>query len=362
MADEFVSKLNELSKRINETKNNVKTEEATKMSFIMPFFQILGYDIFNSSEFVPEFTADVGTKKDEKVDYAIIKNGNPIIIIEAKNWTDNLNNHLNQLYRYFSVTSAKFAILTNGIEYRFYTDLEETNKMDKKPFLTFSLLDLKDNLIPEIKKFKKEKFNVGAILTIAEELKYSNNILSLLNEEFTNTSDDFVKYILSYVYDGVKTQNIIEKFKPIIKKTFSNFVNELINEKLKTAFEENAPKVELKNTIEEVAITTLDNKIITTQEELESYYIIKGILSEFIDSKKIVFKDTETYFGILYENNVRKWICRLYLSDNRKAIVFPENNGKISDKIYLNSLEDLYKYKDKLIFSCNRFIKNNDNN
>lgn len=353
MSDEFISKLNELSKRINETKENIKTEEATKISFIMPFFQILGYDIFNPSEFVPEFVADVGTKKDEKVDYAILENQNPLIIIEAKNWSENLNNHINQLYRYFGVTSAKFGILTNGIEYRFYTDLEETNKMDKKPFLTFSLLDLKDNIIPEIKKFKKEKFNVDEILTIAEELKYSNNILSILNSEFNNPSDDFIKYILSYVYDGLKTQTIVEKFKPIVKRTFSNFVNELINEKLKTAFDNNAPKIEINNiSSDEIAITTSDNKIITTDEELESYYIIKGILSEFTDSKKLVFKDTEAYFGILYDNNVRKWICRLYLSDNRKAIVFPEDNSKI----YLESLEDIYKYKDKLISSCKRFL------
>ncbi len=357
MADEFTSKLNALSKKINDTKENITTEEATKMSFIMPFFQILGYDIFNPSEVVPEFIADVGTKKDEKVDYAIIENGKPVIIVETKLWTENLNSHFNQIYRYFTTTSAKFAILTNGIEYRFYTDLEETNKMDKKPFLTFSLLDLKDNIIPEIKKFKKEKFNVGEILTIAEELKYSNSILELLNKDFANPSDEFIKYILSSVYEGLKTQNIIEKFKPIIKKTFSNFINELISEKLKSAFEENAPKVELQNGIEEIAITTTESKIKTTDEEKEAYYIIKGILSEFVDSKKVVFKDTETYFGILYDNNTRKWICRLYLSDNRKAIVFPEENGKISEKFYISSLDEIYQYKEKLKSSCERFLK-----
>lgn len=118
-------------------RGNLATEEATKTALIMPFFSLLGYDVFNPMEFIPEFVADVGTKKGEKVDYAIMNEGKPVILIEAKGVDDDLTKHDAQLFRYFTVTDAKFAILTNGIVYKFFTDLEEPNKMDEKPFLLF---------------------------------------------------------------------------------------------------------------------------------------------------------------------------------------------------------------------------------
>ena len=115
------SRLDALVEKIRNTpKENIQTEEATKMAFIAPFLNLLGYDVFNPSIVVPEFVADVGSKKGEKVDYAIMDNGKPLILIEAKSVHENLDNHNNQLVRYFTVTDAKFGILTNGIEYRFF--------------------------------------------------------------------------------------------------------------------------------------------------------------------------------------------------------------------------------------------------
>lgn len=140
---DFVDQVKNLAKRVKKLKDSILTEEATKTSVIMPFFQSLGYDVFNPEEFVPEFTADVGIKKGEKVDYAILQNGHPIILIEAKSIQERLEKHDSQLFRYFGTTTAKFAILTNGIVYRFYTDLDEQNKMDKVPFFEF-------NIFPEI--------------------------------------------------------------------------------------------------------------------------------------------------------------------------------------------------------------------
>ena len=133
---DFIDQLKQFSKRVDSLKGSISTEEATKTAVIMPFFAMLGYDVFNPQEFVPEFTADVGIKKGEKVDYAIIQDGEPVILIECKSISENLNKHDSQLFRYFGTTSAKFAILTNGMEYRFYTDLDNPNKMDESPFLT----------------------------------------------------------------------------------------------------------------------------------------------------------------------------------------------------------------------------------
>jgi len=133
---DFKDQIKQLGERVIRLKDQIQTEEATKNAFIMPFIQALGYDVFNPLEVVPEFTADIGIKKGEKVDYAIMKEGQPIILIECKWWGDNLDVHNSQLFRYFHTTKSKFGLLTNGIQFRFYTDLMETNKMDEKPFLS----------------------------------------------------------------------------------------------------------------------------------------------------------------------------------------------------------------------------------
>jgi hypothetical protein len=139
---DFKDLIKQLSEKIEKVKENLQTEEATKNALIMPFLQALGYDIFNPLEVVPEFTCDIGTKKGEKIDYAILKDDKPVVLIECKHWQQNLNLHDNQLLRYFNVSNAKFGVLTNGIIYKFYTDLETPHKMDEKPFLEVHFVSL----------------------------------------------------------------------------------------------------------------------------------------------------------------------------------------------------------------------------
>lgn len=348
---DFVDKLNQLIARIETIKDNIQTEEATKTSMVMPFFQLLGYDVFNPLEFTPEYTADVGIKKGEKVDYAIMdENGLPVILIEAKWCGDSLDKHGSQLFRYFSTTTAKFGILTNGIVYRFYTDLDEVNIMDERPFLEFDLTDIKDSLIPELKKFQRQSFDIELIHNSASELKYGGLIKQLLFQQFSSPTDDFVKYVLSEVYDGVKTQKMVESFKPIIKKAFSQFMNELINDRLQTAIK-NEDVVQDDKDVEEPQPTS---NIITTDEEIESFFIIKSILHEYLTEvdHKLTYKDTQTYFGILLDGNTWKCVCRLYLSEQRKKIIFP----KIEKSYYLKSIDDLYAFKDELINAVNFIV------
>ena len=116
---ELKLKLEQLHQRVNGLKDQIQTEEATKTAFVMPFIQILGYDIFNPTEVVPEFIADIGTKKGEKVDFVIKKEDEPILIIECKNWKENADAHNSQLHRYYHVSKARFGVLTNGIIYNF---------------------------------------------------------------------------------------------------------------------------------------------------------------------------------------------------------------------------------------------------
>ena len=351
---EFEEKLKDFISRIEQLRNIISTEEATKTSLIMPFFNILGYDVFNPNEFIPEFVADVGIKKGEKVDYAIALNSQIAILIEAKAVNENLKKHDSQLFRYFGTSEAKLAILTNGIEYRFYTDLEETNKMDTTPFLTIDLLDIKDNDVQELKKFTKDNFEISNIINSASNLKYASSIEKILNEEFTNPSDNFIRFILNQgIYDGVKTQNIIEKYRPIIKKSMNFYISTLVNQRLQNALNTSSEQRTSEN--EDVSdLETEEDGIVTTAEELESYYIVKSILSEFVNPNDLCYKDTYSYFGILYENKVTKWICRVYIKENVKFIIIPDENKK-DIRYEISDMSDIYKLKEQLIVRLKTF-------
>lgn len=349
---EFNELIKQFSERVCKIKDTIATEEATKMSLIVPLFQLLGYDVFNPSEFCPEYTADVGIKKGEKVDYAILQDGSPSILIECKSCTDNLDKHSSQLFRYFGTTSAKFGILTNGIVYRFYTDLEESNKMDLIPFLEVDISHPKDTTIIELKKFCKDYFDKEKIFSTAEELKYSNLIKDYLSREMDSPSEDFVKHILYYIYDGQRTQKVIEKYQPLVKKAFNSFINDLVNQKISSALSSNT---ESELEIESVAENSNASKIVTTEEEIEAFYIIRGILAGIVPIEDIAHRDTESYFGILYKDNNRKPICRLNLDTKNKQLLIPDENKKF-ERIYIDSLNDLYEYKDKLIAAAQRYI------
>lgn len=341
--------IKQFSKRISSIKGTLTTEEGTKMSLIVPLFQMLGYDVFNPMEFCPEYTADVGIKKGEKVDYAILENGSPIILIECKSCTENLDKHSSQLFRYFGTSTAKFGILTNGLIYKFYTDLEQPNKMDLVPFLEIDLENIKDSQINELKKFCKDNFDKNKIFSTAEELKYTHLIKNVLANEMDSPSDGLIRHIMSNVYDGLKNQKAIEKFSPLVKKAFQSFINEIVNNKITSALtpeesEQKLPDVEIQSETEELQTTS---KIVTTEEEIEAFYIIRGILAGVANVQDIVRRDTESYFGILYKDNNRKPICRLKLDGKNKQLLIPDEN-KVFIKYVINSLNDLYQYKDKL--------------
>src|SRR5438874_6514636 len=163
---DFIDELNALAVKVPKLCDMLQTEEATKNALVLPFIRILGYDIFDPTEVIPEFVCDVGIKKGEKVDYAIQKDGKIIMLFECKHCGGDLNiKHAAQLFRYFMVTDARIAVLTNGVDYRFFTDLEATNKMDEKPFLEVDMLDLNESVVSELKKLTKPAFNLDELKT-----------------------------------------------------------------------------------------------------------------------------------------------------------------------------------------------------
>lgn len=354
---DFIDRLKAISARIESTKELVNTEEATKNAFVMPFIAALGYDVFNPLEVVPEFTADVGIKKGEKVDYCIMREGVPVIIMECKHWRQKLNNHSSQLHRYFHVVDARFSILTNGVEYRIYTDLENANKMDEKPFFEFSMDKLTESIVGELKKFQKNNFDVEAIINVASDLKYSKEIKGILKKEFNEPSEEFTKLITRQVYSGRVTSSILEQFQELIKKSLKEYISETISSRLQIAEHLSNDKETEEGDFEEVQEIIDDSGIVTTEEELQGYRIVQAILVPIIESSRVTYRDTKSYFAILLDDNNRKPICRLHLNRNKKYLqVFDENKKGI--KYSITTMDDLYTYKDAIIASLSNYISN----
>lgn len=359
---DFIDQLKLISQRVNALKDQLQTEEATKMSLVIPFFQCLGYDVFNPLEFVPEYIADVCTKKGEKVDYAIMIDGQPKIIVEAKMIGMPLDKFGNQLTRYFSCTDSKFGILTDGVEYRFFTDIDEPNKMDRTPFFTFRITDLRQSDITEIEKFQKSTFNANEVFVAAEDLKYTSAIESFVKTQFATPNDDFVKYLISKVYNGKRVQSAIYKFKPIVKKSLNQLIEELVNERLTQALTREKPAVET-STPPEQKNTPVDSRIETTQEEIDAYDIVKSMLKTILPADKISYNDTVYYFSINFGEKRTDWICRLVLKDKVKYIVIPSNDADArkhnigyGKRYELENVNSLYNLADLIKESAKKFV------
>jgi predicted type IV restriction endonuclease len=247
---DFIDQLRLLSSRIATTRSMVQTEEATKTAMIMPLIQALGYNVFDPTEVTPELIADIGTKKGEKVDYAILRDGQPVMLFECKKAGAELSiNNAGQLFRYFHVTAARFGVLTNGLTYRFFTDLEQPNKMDETPFFEFNILDFKDRDVEELKKFAKSAFDVETILTTANELKYTRAIQNKLAELMSAPSEDFVRLVASEMVGGRRlTPAIRDQFTGVTKRAFEQLLAEKINERLKGAMAPEPPRIEPQTT------------------------------------------------------------------------------------------------------------------
>ena len=350
---EFIDKLNSLSAKIRQQGKAIKTEEATKNAFVMPFINmVLGYDVFDPAEVTPEYVCDVGTKKGEKIDYAILKNGDVQILIECKKLDEPLNvNHASQLFRYFHVTNARISILTNGREYKFFTDLDAPNKMDERPFLELDLLDIDEHVVPELIKLTKSAFDVESIVSAAGELKFVSQIKKVIATLLTNPDDDFIRLIASRVYDGMVTPKVREQFGVLTRKAANQFLSDQVNERLKSAMSgatQQAASIAPSN--ESAANPVPDeseDKVVTTLDEMEGFHIMKAIVRSVVDAKRITMRDTQGYCGILLDDNNRKPICRLHFNRSQKYLgVF--DNDKNETRHPIQTVDDVYSFAEHL--------------
>lgn len=356
---EIVEKLNALTQKLQSIQATIHTEEATKNALVMPFIQsVLGYDVFDPHEVVPEFTCDVGTKKGEKIDYAILKQGQVQILIECKKLGEPLNvNHASQLFRYFHVTTARISVLTNGRHYKFFTDLDAPNKMDEKPFLELDLLDIDEHIIAELYKLTKFAFDLESIINSAEELKYISQIKKLLSAEFQTPTEPLVRLICSRVYEGIITQKVRDQFTTLTRKAMAQYLNDQINERLKSALHGATPTListlpastaaPALAPVAETQADADDSAMDTTIEELEGFHIIRAIVRKVMDVKRIGYRDTQSYFGILVDDNNRRPICRLHFNRTQKYLGLMDEN-RVEKRHPIQSLDDIYQFTTEL--------------
>lgn len=358
--EDFDGQLLALATKVANQRTAILTEEATKNAFVMPFIStVLGYDVFNPLEVVPEFTADVGVKRGEKVDYAIMAGSEVQILIECKKSGEPLRiEHAGQLFRYFSTTNARIAILTNGQMYDFYTDLDAPNKMDAKPFLVLDLLDIDPTLLPELRKLAKNNFNIDSVLSAAGELKYIGSIKRAIAAEFREPDEDWVRFFISRSYDGSITQRIREQFRPLVVKAMNQFLSEQVNDRLTTALgSATAPPPMLLPETEQSANASAgpvqddlarDTEVITTEEELEGYHIVKAIACSEVPPARITHRDAKSYFAIMVDDNNRKSIARLYFNGKSKKYLGVFNSEKVEIRHLIESLDDIYKHTEAI--------------
>ncbi len=356
---DFIDQIRILASRVSSTKDLIQTEEATKNAMIMPFIQILGYNVFDPLEVTPELIADIGTKKGEKVDYAILKDGAPIMIFECKKSGGDLTiNNASQLFRYFHVTEARFAVLTNGIVYRFFTDLEQPNKMDEKPFFEFNILDFKERDIEELKKFAKSAFDLESILTTASDLKYTKAIKNKLNDWLTNPPEEFVKILtIDFVPNKRFTPAMKDQFTAITKYATEILISDRINERLKGAMapdypaaKQNAPETKAEN------IQSSEPQIETTLEEIEGFHSVRAMLRTLVNPKRIVMRDAQSYCAILLDDNNRKPICRLRFNNSKNMRIGLFNDKKEEYIENIQSVDDIFNYSEQLAATIAMYV------
>lgn len=350
-------KLKQIANIFKEAKDNIQTEEATKNALIMPFISALGFNPFNPLEVVPEIVADIGDKKGEKVDYALKSGDKTLMLVECKKCTVPLSDkNISQVFRYFGALRVKMdvrvAILTNGLEYRFFSDLDSVNVLDHVPFFSFDILDFDEQKVQDLQRFSKNQFDVDSIVAKAEELKRRAVVENVLDKYMTNPSESLVRCVLSDIaFEGTKTKDVLASYAVVIKDAFSQVLKNKIESVLKTALRQDV-SVSQENEDKAEPSTGTKGEIETTVTEIEGYAIVKSIAREVISPARIFFKDTKQYSYITLDDETyrQKPIIRFYFNNPLKLRIgiYTDIVSKEMQRIPLDELNDLYKYADQI--------------
>lgn len=345
---EFSQRVKDLMARSRHASMHALTEEATKTAVVLPFIQALGFDVFNLEEVTPEYVADVGIKKGEKIDFAIRIDKRIAILIEAKPISMSLGTaQYSQLYRYFGVAGARLAILTNGREVWFFSDIDEKNKMDKRPFFVFDLQSYDDHQVLELARFQKSNFAIENILEAASNLKFVKSAAAFIKKQLSAPDDDFVRYVGKQIYDGTLTKAVIEQLRPSISSALDELIRNRIQDKLNVTFGQDSVQKELqaeKSASEESKLTEIE----TTQDEAFAYLIVKAIGAKVMPVERITIRDSKSYCSIFVDDNNRKPVCRLHFNAKSSKSIGLFDDQKTETRHVISDLSDIYRFSEEI--------------
>ena len=333
----------------------LQTEEASKQALVLPFIQAMGYDIFDHAEVIPEYTADHGTKQGEKVDYAIMCDGKPIIIFECKQAGDPLNvERASQLSRYFHNTEARIGVLTGGLRYKFYSDLDAENKMDESPFLEFDIRALDSKVIAELERFAKGQFNIEDIKTSASKMLHIAGTKEYLGKMHQHPDEAFVRLIaaaVGYPPDGGRmSAPRLEYFTGLVRESFQGFVRDRIESTVRSAIARQDTDDDTASTEDASEISgdtdRTEGDIITTVEEQEAYEMVKAIVSNVVTPERVTIHDTKFYCAVVIDGNSRQTVCRFRFGPRGKNLCFGPFGQE--ERYQLESLANIADYADRL--------------
>ena len=363
---DLVDRVQQLARRVQRHLESVQTEEATKTALVLPFIaDVLGYNVFDPTEVVPEFTADVGTKKGEKVDYAILRDGKPILLFECKRYGADLGDSAkSQLHRYFGVTESRVAVLTDGVTYRFFSDVDAPNRMDDRPFYEFDLRSADEAEAKEkakqISQFTKTSFDADALQGQAQDLKYTREVLSLIKLEFENPSPDFVRLFSKRVYPRTHTRRVVTQFTGITKRALKQFLSNHLKAQITRVLEgdkaDEASSGAAPGQEADAAPEVAGPIHTTTEDEWQGFFAVKAILSRDLSPERIHMRDVKSYCGILLDNTNRQPICRLHFNnpDNKYLALIGEN--KKHRLVPIESIDDIFQHADEIRAAANRYL------
>ena len=345
------SELKKLAERLPDLLVHLQNEEAAKQALVLPFITALGYNVFDPTQVSPEYTADVGGRRGEKVDYAIMRNGSPVILIECKqSEADLAPKHMAQLFRYFVATEARIGILTNGVIYQFFTDLEDPNKMDETPFMVLDLKNLDEETTTELERLTQDEFDLEAMVNAALELRYLRGMQMALERQLTDPDIDVVRWLAQQVYKGRLTASVTDQFTRRTRTAFRQFIKTQVNNTIRRAIDD-----EHDTPVDDVAPASespsddgmADRGIVTTQDELDGYEIVKSLLADTVGADRVVMRDRQQYCSVLLDGNSRKTLCRFRFGPRVKVLfLFDADKSETSHR--LDSLDDLRHYADQL--------------
>ena len=366
-AMDFLDEVNTRSGRFAERlTHSIGTEEATKTSFVLPFIQMLGYDIFDPSQVVPEFTADIGTKKSEKVDYALMQDGKPVVLIECKKYGSNLDEEeMSQLLRYFTVTDTHFGILTDGISYRFYSDLDQPNMMDPKPFFDFNMLEFTEPQVKELKRFTKSAFQIDETIDAARQLKYMTGIKRIIAKEIADPSDEFVRFFVKQVYAGKNTQSVRETFATLVHDAFAQFINDSFDVRLNAALQRIEEQKKTAQTQQEEGHNedVQDEEDEPTALEMEAFAVIKAILRETADVRRLRMYPGQKFATIYIRPNAdsdrsETLLCRLLFKTPNLRLNLCDR--RFGDNDPIDGIDGIFDYADRFRDAVKALEADND--